>query len=327
MMAVKLIIYVSYFWCMFVIQGRSSTCPVGNELPVSEKYKISVSTAFAISSIEHIEQREKHPCLESSIKDKIENERPFMYFPPYSASLTRGISQLLQIAQVGCYGTSCSSSCLKVRSSFQNLMYAVSRRSDIILRNTMVIIRAHRLAHGRPDIAKSIMNFVEGKQLESIQDEIRKLRDIAEEDTTLASRLHEKIIRIASEKQESLERYKQELEKIETDQKASEHNIEKYRKEIVKATTLLKTLKEQLDISKERETKLKSKESEYIACHNRQLAEKQLYQKVIAEEKKKKEAAIETKTEKCFDLRVKIGDGLRDETSDDRKALEKCAKG
>merc|ERR1711962_98995 len=303
---------------MFVVQGKSSTCPVGNKLPVS--------TAFATSRIEHIEQREKHPCLESWIKDRIESESPFMYFPSNFMSLTRRISQLLQIAQVGCYGTSCSSSCLKVRSSFQDVMYAVSRSSDIILRHTMVILRAHGVAHGRPNIAERTMNFVEGKSLASIQDEIAKLRNIAEKSATLASQLHEKIIRIASKKEESFERYKQELEKIETDQKASEHNTEVYKKEIVEATALLKSLNEQLNVSKERETQLKSKKTEYIACHNRQLAEQQLYQKKPSEKMKKKEVAIETKTLKCFDLqrKMKIVDDLKD---DDQKALEKCGEG
>lgn len=111
----------------FDLLGKSSICPAGNQLSVSEKNKIPVSAAFAISRVEQLEQREKHPCLESWIKERITNEQPFMYFPPYLASLTSGISQLLQIAQVGCYGTTCSSSCLKVRSSFQDLMYAVSR--------------------------------------------------------------------------------------------------------------------------------------------------------------------------------------------------------
>ena len=170
----------------------------------------------------------------------------------------------------------------------------------------MVILRAHGIAHGRPNIAERTMNFVEGKSLASIQDEIAELRDIADKSTTLASQLHEKIIRIASKKEESFERYKQKLEKIETDQKASEHNTEVYKKEIVEATALLKSLKEQLDVSKERETQLKSKKTEYIACHNRQLAEQQLYQKKLSEKKKEKEVAIDSKTSKCFDLRAKM---------------------
>merc|ERR1712013_315447 len=201
-------------------------------------------------------------------------EKPFMYLPPYLATLTSGISQLLQIAQVGCYGTSCSSSCLKVRSSFQDLMYALSRGSNIILRNTMVIIRAHGVAHSRPALAKRIMNIVEGKLLGSIQDEIAKLRIIADKDAALASQLHENITRVASEKEGALQRYEQELEKK---KKVSEHNIEQYRKEIVKATALLKTLQVQLGVREKREAELKAKRDEHIACHNRHLAEKQLY--------------------------------------------------
>ena len=67
------------------------------------------------------------------------------------------------------------------------------------------------------------------------------------------------------------------------------------------------SLKVELGVREKREAELKAKRDEHIACHNRQLVEKQLYQKEIAEKKKQKEMDIETKTEKCFDLQRKIG--------------------
>ena len=70
--------------------------------------------------------------------------------------------------------------------------------------------------------------------------------------------------------------------------------------------TFIHPLKVKLDASADRERMLKAKRDEYIACHNRQLAEKHEFEEKLAEFNRKKEAAVEKKTEECFALRRKM---------------------
>ena len=105
-----------YEYTPHIITGNASICDS----------QISAAKALGVGSIAQIEQRARHPCLGVWIKQNIRKEHPLLSFPSVAA-LSLRISHLLQAAQVGCYGSKCSAPSLKVRSSFQDLMYAVAR--------------------------------------------------------------------------------------------------------------------------------------------------------------------------------------------------------
>merc|ERR1712183_734083 len=216
MKGLTLTLFFASLWYTYGVQGARQTCPAGLPAVVAAlkaNRNITLDKAFAVKDVKGIEARTKIACLRPWLKQKI-REDPFLY-GVFSANLLKKISELLDIAAVGCDRESCADSMLDVRSRFQDLMYTAVRASNNILKETITIVQAHRYANRYQDKAAWVMDkHVEKKCVQNIIKEIAQLKTSAGKTDSAVQVLHQNILQSTTEKRKTVESYKKLLEQM-----------------------------------------------------------------------------------------------------------------
>ena len=104
------------------------------------------------------------------------------------------------------------------------------------------MIQLHRHALLNPSKTVRAITIAE-RHLQNVDKVIAKITEIAGKQLPLAAQLHQLIVRIVKENEESLKKYKEEVEKMKKGEKASEDKVAEWKAAIAEATASLKTLK------------------------------------------------------------------------------------
>lgn len=303
-----------------MVDGASRTCPAQNDISTIVKTlktkNITPDILFRVSNIKSIENRAKFECLKPWLNQMVKDD-PFLH-GSISAELTKQISDLLDISWVACYEASCSAPVLKIRSSFQDMMYDVARGSHNILKETIRIIQAHRFANRFPNRAAWVIDLhVERKCVEKIYNEIGKLRKLADDISADADQVVKLIQKSTSETRNRLDGIRNRFQNLEMKKIEFAQRIKDMEGEKTRAVKLLEDLEENLDVKKKAEKKLAKKKADHEKCKKRRNKELEKNKRKYDSEKEKLEEEKAKKRNKCHQLQRNIYSDDDDEDDTD----------
>lgn len=223
---------------------------------------------LAVADVRGIAPRVKLPCLGPWIRRTMK-EKPFLY-GPYSSLLTKGLSNLFNVASVACDGMSCSTSLLELKSKNQDVMYTVVKSSHAILQSTLVAIRAHRYARRFPaNASKLIGTYVDRRFQHTVRTEYSKLIKVVDATKTIATEAQDSIRQVAAEEGSTSTSDKQQVRTIKNTLRTLETKISRHQGEERTAGRELRNLKDQLQGLKDRKTDLEDEKETFEICDDR----------------------------------------------------------